>query len=211
VSERFLLRESARRFGHCAWFEQRLFEVLGAWAGDTKDAVARPVMAAHAAHHAWHADVLRQRLPRARGFDIDALVAPPNREAVELFDAMAALGPGDTTARLGAVYRVVVPHLGQAYLYHLDRLVPISDGPTMRWLRIVLRDEVVDWRAGVLLVEPHAADPAEWRRFADLLAAAGGAAGPETLGAEPIRGLDDYEDDLEPVPPVPPVPRSQWR
>jgi hypothetical protein len=208
VTERFLLRESARRLGHYAWAERRLFEVLGAWAGDTADPAARPLLARHAAHHAWHADVLRQQLPRARGFDSESLVAPPNPAAGQLFAVLAGFGPAATTARLGGAYRVVVPHLGQAYLYHLDRLVPISDGPTMRWLRLLLRDELADWRAGVRLLQARPADPDEWRTVADLLAASGGIAGPGTLGTGPIRDLDGYEEDEETVPPA---TRSQWR
>jgi hypothetical protein len=202
VNERFLLRESARRLGHYAWAERRLFELLGAWAGDTADPAARPLFAAHAAHHAWHADVLRDRLPRARGFAADSLVSPPSPQVIEAFDVLAALGPAATNARLGGVYRVVVPQLGRAYLYNLDRLVPISDGPTMRWLRLVLRDELADWRVGARLLESRAADPEEWRTVAQLLAAAGGIAGPGTFGPGPIRDLDDYEEHEETVPPV---------
>lgn len=213
MSERFLLAESARRFGHYLWAERRLFEVLGGWAGDTEDPATRPVFASHAAHHAWRAGLWRDRLPRARGLDVDALAGPANAELVALFDEVATPGPADTVGRLVGVYRVIVPHLGRAYLYHLDRLVPSSDGPTMRYLRLVLFDQLADWKVGVGLLDARLASGAADRAAAreawltELLAAAGGAAGPGTVGPDavdfpPVHPGVAYEQFQDPLTPA---------
>ncbi len=179
------LESSGRRFGRYVWAERRLFELLGAWSGDTDDLAARPVLAANSAHHAWRAELLATRLPRARGLDIDGWIGPPNDALVAFFSTLAEPGPDETAARLVGVYRVVVPHLGEAFLYHLDRLVEISDRPTMRWLRLVLRDELADWRAGVRLLAGQDEGRVEVhrRRLVELLAAAGGVTG----DVQPVR------------------------
>jgi hypothetical protein len=176
------LEASGRRFGRYVWAERRLFELLGGWSGDTADPAARPVLAGHAAHHGWRAEVLATRLPRARGLDVEGWIAPPGDRLVECFDALAGPGPTETTARLVGVYRVVAPRLGQAYLDHLDRLVEISDRPTIRWLRLVLRDELADWRAGLELLEgrdEHAVE-GHRRRVEGLMTAAGGITGEQS-------------------------------
>jgi hypothetical protein len=161
------------------WIERRLFELLGAWSGDTADPAARPVLAAHAAHHAWRAEVLADRLPRARGLEVNGWEGPANDRVVELVEAAAEPGPDQTAARLVGVYRVIVPQLGEAFLDHLDRLRPISDAPAMRWLRLVLRDEMADWRRGVDLLGEYDEGPVEPHRvrLAGLLRDAGGITG----------------------------------
>ncbi|MGH9118600.1 MAG: hypothetical protein ACRD0A_12220 [Acidimicrobiales bacterium] len=173
------LEASGRRFGHYVWAERRLFEILGAWSGDTSDPAARPVLAANAAHHAWRAEVLATRLPTASGLDVSGWIGPPSADLVTCFSAVEEPGPTATAARLVGVYRVIVPHLAEAFLYHLDRVVEISDRPSIRWLRLVLRDELADWRAGVGLLdgEDEGAVDAHRRRLAQLLAEAGGVSG----------------------------------
>jgi hypothetical protein len=148
------LEESGRRFGSYVWAERRLFETLGGWSGDTDEPASRPVLAANAAHHAWRAGVLADRLPRARGLDVDGWIAPPNDEIAEAFAILARPGAGrsTSTARLVGVYRVVVPELLEAYRAHLGGLTEIADRPGRRWLGLVLHDEVDDQRRGEQLL-----------------------------------------------------------
>jgi hypothetical protein len=146
------LEDSGRRFGHYVWAERRLFEVVGAWSGDSRDTAARPVLAANAAHHAWRATVLAGRLPRARGLDVDGWIAAPDDTVAEAFAMLDRPGPNDTTARLVGVYRVVVPVLVEEYRSHLDLMTELADRPAIRWLRLVLHDELDDQRTGLALL-----------------------------------------------------------
>ncbi|MGH9244795.1 MAG: hypothetical protein ACRD29_10855 [Acidimicrobiales bacterium] len=149
----YSLEQSARRLGGMRWVEQRLFELLGAWAGDVPERAAKPILASHAAHHAWHTEVLADRLPVARGFDADDLTAPPDGSVVAALDAIGEPGPEHTIERLVGVYRVLVPHLVGAYTEHLARLTIVSDRPTIRWIRFIVDDESADLREGVSLLD----------------------------------------------------------
>jgi hypothetical protein len=146
-----LLEESARRAGQFAWLEARLFEVLGRWVTSTPEAAVKVHLAAESRHHAWHAELWRQRLPVAAGFDPDRLVMSPN-------DALAAAVEGlrgaDMTAeRLAALYGGVLPALVTAYRDHLAATDAVADGPTIRWLGFILEDETAHQRAGDELLE----------------------------------------------------------
>jgi hypothetical protein len=146
------LVESARRYGQACWLERRLFEICGAWAADTAEPAARPFLAAHAAHHAWHAEVIEGRLPRASGFEGDGFIAPPTPAFAALVDDVAAIGPDRTGERLVALYRVLVPHLVASYEAHRDRLTRVTDGPGRRWMRLILADEHHDLADGERLL-----------------------------------------------------------
>jgi hypothetical protein len=168
------LEASARRFGHGAWAERRLFEMLGRWSGDTCDPAVRPVLAANAAHHGWRAGILADRLPRARGLDVDGWIAPPGEAAAEAFAMLDRPGPDETTARLVGIYRVVVPLLVESYRNHLDLMTELADRPGIRWLGLVLQDEIDDLRRGADLLagrdETAAAVVAHRDQLAGLLA-----------------------------------------
>jgi hypothetical protein len=146
------LEQSGRRFGHGAWAERRLFEILGAWSGDTDDPATRPVLAANAAHHAWRSAVLADRLPRARGLVVDGWISPPAETVAEAFAELGRLGPDQATARLVGVYRVVVPRLVETYRDHLAHMSELADRPGIRWLALVLRDELDDLERGARLL-----------------------------------------------------------
>jgi hypothetical protein len=174
------LGESARRFVRYAWIEARLFEVVGRWAGDTDDRAARPVFAANAAHHAWRSGRWRERAPVGRGLPAEWSTSDiDTADLAALVDGLAALGPDETVERVRAEYLVVLPYLETTYREHLGRLVPISDGPTMRVIRQVIADVVDDLAAG-----KH------------LLVRVGGGA------IQPIRTRIDYENSEDPVSPT---------
>jgi hypothetical protein len=203
---RFLtLDASGRRFGSYVWAERRLFEVLGAWSGDTDDPAARPMLAANAAHHAWRATVLADRLPRARGLDVGGWVGAPNEAVAEALAVMARPGPSETTARLVGVYRVVVPALVEAFGRHLDLLTEIADAPSIRWLWLVLADELDDLGRGeALLAGRDVATPAvgaHRERLAGLLTGGGGIAGK----IEPIGPVQDPSGDEQSGTTFPPT------
>jgi len=64
---------------------------------------------------------------------------------------------------LAGLYRVVLPRLVISYQAHLRVASPVSDGPVIRALRLVVADDLEDWHDGELLVQglvrrPHDVD-----------------------------------------------------
>ncbi|MGQ0617322.1 MAG: hypothetical protein ACT4PW_10085 [Acidimicrobiia bacterium] len=179
------LAESARRFGHYRWFEQRLFEILGRWVQDIPENDVKLCLDTHSQHHVWHAEVWRERLPVLRQVDPDLLTRPPNDAFVAFVEALAAPSPPGNIERLVGAYRVAVPHLVVVYGEHLAHASPVSDGPAIRALGLVLTDDIAHWRDGEGLLAGLVSSDEDVERAAGhqarlqkLLLAAGGVAGP---------------------------------
>ena len=136
------LEDAARVAGHCRWLEARLFEVLGAWVTAEDDAEVKAMLAAHSLRHAWHADVWRDRLPLVAHLDPEGLTAPAGEGVAAVVDALAeASGDDQTVERLAAAARFVLPRLAAAYRSRMEAAHPLADGPTVRWLGLVVADE----------------------------------------------------------------------
>jgi len=60
---------------------------------------------------------------------------------------------GATLDRLAGLSRVVLPRLITAYGRHAEAGSAMADGPVLRTLRLVLTDDVADWREGEALVQ----------------------------------------------------------
>ncbi|MBW3557414.1 MAG: hypothetical protein KY454_10825 [Actinobacteria bacterium] len=187
----FPLEEAARRLGHYRWIEMRLFEILGGWAASVPEVAVKLLLAPHSFHHAWHSELWHKRLPQLREMSPEAMTVPPNDTMVEFVDALVApKDPDETIEKMVGVYRVLIPHKITAYGFHLDHTEVTTDGPTIRWLRHVLQDEMDDWREGEMLIQSLLQTPDEVQRAAAhqarleaLLVAAGGIAGPGSIGA----------------------------
>lgn len=190
VNGTFPIEESARRLGHYRWIEMRLFEVLGSWVATVPELEVKLQHGPHSFHHAWHAELWDELLPQRRGVDRQALAAPPNNTMVQFVDALASpRGRAQTIERLVGVYRVLIPHKIAVYTHHLERASPVTDGPAIRSLRLVLQDEREDGRQGELLLRSLLRGEEDVQRAAAheawlerLLMTAGGIAGPGTLG-----------------------------
>ena len=161
------IEASGQRIGQRAWVEMRLFETLGAWSGAVADPRARALLATQSHHHAWHAELWHELLPALPHLPAADLVAPAEGDS-EMVASLAALDPaagesepGDA-ARLAAVYEEAMPRLRAAYEDHLERATAVTDGPTIRVLRLVLADLTEDTDAGLALLATlsDASDPA---------------------------------------------------
>src|SRR5439155_1274578 len=62
----FPVEEAARRVGHYAWIEMRLFEALGGWVATVPELDVKTTLGRHCYHHAWHAELWHKRLPELR-------------------------------------------------------------------------------------------------------------------------------------------------
>ncbi|MFZ9628988.1 MAG: hypothetical protein ACO3C1_06510 [Ilumatobacteraceae bacterium] len=179
------LRSTARRLGHYRWVEQRLFEMLGAWATSVPEALVAVRLGVHCHQHAWHVGLWRDRFPALHDLTPEQLTVAPDERVARFLDAVAE--PDDTLARVVGVYRVVLPHLVAECRAHLDHTNDVTDGPTARVLSLVLRDLVDHLAEGESMVAAleHGADDsqrAESHRHAleQELASAGGLMGTDT-------------------------------
>ena len=194
----FTVEESARRVGHYKWIEMRLFEVLGGWVATVPELDVKLRLGTHCYHHAWHSELWHKRLPELREMNPERLTVPPNDELVAFVDALTEPeGPDLTIEKLVGAYRVLIPAKIAAYTYHRNNTSTITDAPTIRSLGFILQDELDDWRDGEMMLQSLIETPEELQRAIDhqaklqlLLLAAGGIAGPGTLG-------DSYATDQE--------------
>ena len=86
---------------------------------------------------------------------------------------------------------MLIPHKIAAYTYHLNNTSTITDAPTIRSLKFILQDEFEDWRDGEMLIQSLIETDEEVDRAAahqarleKLMLAAGGIAGPGSIGTQ---------------------------
>jgi hypothetical protein len=186
----FTVEETARRVGHYKWIEMRLFEALGGWVATVPELDVKMRLGTHCYKHAWHSELWHKRLPELREMNPERLTKPANDAVVVFMDTLTEPEAADQTIeKLVGVYRVLIPHKIAAYTFHLNNTSTITDAPTIRSLKLVLNDEFEDWRDGEMLIQSLLETEAEVRRAAEhqarletLLLAAGGIAGPGSIG-----------------------------
>lgn len=139
------IEDSGRRIGHHAWVEMRLFEVLGGWSGTVAEPRTRALLATASRHHAWHAELWHDLLPDLPHLPVADLVAPDEPTAA-IVATLEAVDATDPRATLAAVHDAL-PRLVARYAGHLERTAPVSDGPIIRALGLVLTDLDGDGRA----------------------------------------------------------------
>jgi hypothetical protein len=179
------LEASARRIGHYCWIEMRAFEILGAWTAAVPEPAVKAALATHSRQHGWHAEVWHDLLPVIGETGVDSYIAPASPALVAFVEALAAPGAADLTIeKLVGAYRVLLPHIAVTYADHLDHASPVSDGPAIRALRLVLSDQLDHWHEGEALLQAQLRSEADVERTAShqlrlarLLVAAGGIAG----------------------------------
>jgi hypothetical protein len=136
----------ARRAGRFRWIEGALFETLGSWLGDTPEPAVREFFGVQCQRHAWHAQLWQQRQPALPGVEPDALVAPAHDAWVDFVTALRR--PTATVERLAGITRVVLPRLIAAATTFLADHDARTDGPTVRVLTLIQRDDLDAWQDG---------------------------------------------------------------
>lgn len=145
--------ELARRVGQYRWIEMRLFEVVGAWIPSVPELDVKIRLSACSYKHAGHADLWRTHVPLLAGMDVELLTVPANDHVALAMDALATPGSPDATVeRLAGLYRAVLPHVIAIYQHHLNSASPVTDGPTIRCLQLILSDEIEDWQEGEMML-----------------------------------------------------------
>lgn len=179
------LDETAERIGNYVWIEARLFEILGGWVQGVPEPEVKEFLAEQSHHHAWHMQMWRERLPRLRERDVDALVRAADPGVDVLMEAISgSTAPESTIEKLVGVYRVVIPWMIGTYSRHRDRCAPAADRPVMRVLDLVVSDELEDLRRGEMMIQ-------------SLLVAS--SLGASSEGEEAIRRAHDHAMSLEAI------------
>jgi hypothetical protein len=163
------LDEAARLAGGHCWLERRLFEVVGGWVGPTPEPAVKLLFDRHSGHHAWRAGQWWDRLPVLDDVDRLSLVTADAASVPEVLQALAAASA--TVGRLAGAYRLALPRLWTRYAQHLSLTSPLSDGSSIRTLRMAMADVEADWREGEAILQDLLHDPGLVRTAADTVAA----------------------------------------
>ncbi len=148
------IHDTARRMSHYRWMEERLFEVMGAWATAVPEPAVKRYLATQCHRHSWHASLWQERLPVLSGVAVDEPMPMPDASLITFIEALASpVGPDTTIEKLAGACRVLLPRLVAAYQTHLVSTDQLIDGPTHRVLTLALRDEQEGWQEGELLLQ----------------------------------------------------------
>lgn len=147
------LEEADRRVAGYVRLERRRFEVLGGWVVSVPEPEVKLLLAVHAGHHAWHASLWSEHLPRRSGHQATGPALPGAATLAACLEAAAEAATTTTTVeRLVGAYRVIARHAGDAYVEHLARASTVSDAALSRTCRLVLADQLEDGRQGEALL-----------------------------------------------------------
>jgi hypothetical protein len=177
------VEESARLIRNYRYATERMMRILGGWIALTPELSAKLLMGRHVWDNAQHADALGRRLPELRA--AAHVSEPANAAFVAFLDALEqAERPHQTVERLTGVYRVLKPHLLDAYEWHLAQANEVYEPPTRRILERCAADERRHVASGRVILQHVTATPADeerigvWQaRLETLLRTAGGVTG----------------------------------
>lgn len=140
---------TARRIGHHAWVERQLFGWLGRWSGTPAAPEVTVYFGQRAAIHGWHAELLFERLPQLREIDAESLVTPRDDTVRRLVDAACSPPqPDGAVEALAGHVRVLLPMLLSSYRHLRAVVSEVADPSTVRWLGMVLADDLDEWQQG---------------------------------------------------------------
>ena len=184
--------ESARRVRAFAAVEEKASQLLEAFAGSMAEEHAQATLARHARHHAFHAEILRDRVADASGSKGDTA---DDADLAAFLDAVGEPKGADAAVEfLTGVYRVLLPRAITAYTYFLTALGGDASDADQRWYEMILKDSFDAIRDGELLLQSllGQAGEAGVQRSADrkadlekLMVKTGGLVGPDSLGGNP--------------------------
>jgi hypothetical protein len=132
--------EWAERIESARALELQLAGVLGAWVPRVSPAGAKLLLARHARHFAWHAELWDGLVP--------VLHDRPEGSAVVDGDLAGAEATLTAITEPKAAYDDVLPPVVAAYRRWSGEATPIAERPIMRVLDLVLRDIDFDAQEG---------------------------------------------------------------
>ncbi len=139
--------ESVDRMASYCRVEQLLFGLLGRWAADVSEPIAKLTLVATADHCAWRSRRWFEMLPTAAPGP-DAFMEPTDIEH-EVFTLVAELAGSSQGAQMVLAYEELLPALRGAMIEHLERTTAVADGPIRRLLGIAITDVSNDLETSV--------------------------------------------------------------
>ncbi|MBI1844177.1 MAG: hypothetical protein HYR89_06175 [Actinobacteria bacterium] len=156
--------------GRMSWYhrvEVELFHTLGRWAtqpdGADLDPADRVLLGTQARYHAWHGELWREQFPTAGQAFAELPTTLFAESALSPKVGLPSLGfPNAPNEGIEVLYDEVLPHLAGLYESHLEATSPMTDGPIVRVLHLVLatrstwarrpagRSEAASWRTSPL-------------------------------------------------------------
>ena len=125
--------------------EMRLADTMGGWVAAVPDPAAKAVLARHATHHAFHADLWDGVVPVLH----DVVVSDEPADDAGLARVVATLADAaDPAAGLRRLFADALPALVAVYREWAAGTSVVADRPVMRVLDLVLRDEEFDLAEG---------------------------------------------------------------
>jgi FMN phosphatase YigB (HAD superfamily) len=143
----FGLMESGRRLRELAAIERRLFELVGQWVQIETNLTAKLQFGEQCYRHMQHSTLLESLLPTPA-----EQYPAAYRDAVDLELLRPIEAATTSSARLLSLYPDVLHELAARYQAHLRRTAAITDGPTIRALRLILSDLQSDRQRGQQLI-----------------------------------------------------------
>lgn len=132
--------EWAERIESARAIEMQLSGFLGAWVQRVEPAGAKLLLARHARHFAWHAELWDALVPVLHDRSEGSAVVDESLLGAE--SALAA------ATEPGAIYEAVLPLVVAAYRTWSGEATPIAERPVMRALDLVLHDLDFDAQEG---------------------------------------------------------------
>jgi len=130
--------ESVDRMASYCRVEQLLFGLLGGWATDVSEPIAKLALVATADHCAWRSRRWFEMLPTAAPGP-DSFLIPTDTER-EVFALITDLVGSSQGVRMAVAYDEMLPALRGAMVDHLERTSAVADGPVRRLLGIAITD-----------------------------------------------------------------------
>ncbi|MGK2957137.1 MAG: hypothetical protein ACSLFB_01765 [Acidimicrobiales bacterium] len=122
------------------WYHQvelEFFRTLGDWASSTNgpdlDPGQRVTFGIHARYHAWHSELWQAQLPTAGQAFAGLSTEPFEDRFLEVIRTEKPI-----LQRIEALYGELIPRLTGLYEAHLQGTAPMTDGPIIRVLNLVL-------------------------------------------------------------------------
>ncbi len=145
------IHATARYAAHFQWIEEQIFEILGGWSVSLTEPEAKLLVARHAAHHGWHAQLWAERRPNLREASIGD---PESADWLDLIGGVQA-GSGEYSSilKLAGMYRVLLPRLTAQYSNVLASTAEVADKPVIRTIQLVMADEREDAQEGKILLQ----------------------------------------------------------
>lgn len=139
------ITEWAGRARRARTLEMQLADTMGACVATVENPAAKAVLARHARHHAFHAELWDGVVPVLH----DVVVSDDPTDDAGLATVAAALGSdGEPGAQLRVLLAEAQPALLAVYRDWAHGTSVIADRPVMRVLDLVLRDEEFDLHEG---------------------------------------------------------------